>query len=288
MGTYKIRDIETLTGIKAHTLRIWEKRYGILSPERTETKIRTYSDDDLASILNIALLNKEGWKISKIAKLPFQQIEKKVKELVLEPSSSLVSEKLVLALVEMDEELFRSTLQQMISEVGFKITMIDFIYPFLKRIGVMWTTKSINTVQEHFISNLLRETLIVETSQLPQPKNEQTACLFLREGEWHEIGLLFYNYLLRENGVKTFYLGQSVPVESLLDTIKLMQPDVLVSSFVTTINENSIQEMLIKIRTHTKARIIFGGSGVDNIADIKMENFHMIKNLDQFEELISL
>jgi len=202
MANYRIKDIETLTGIKAHTIRMWEKRYGILQPDRTDTKIRTYSDEDVTRILNVSILNNNGWKISKIAALDDFTLRREVLAASRQPNedSALVN-LLIQSLIYMDEDLFHRVIDNAVEKENFKTVYINYIIPFLKKIGVMWHVGSINPAQEHFISNLIRQKLIVAIDKLPTPVNTSIDyLLFCREQEWHEIGLLFYHYCLKEDG----------------------------------------------------------------------------------------
>ena len=231
MAEYKIKDVEILTGIKAHTIRIWEKRYHLLTPSRTDTQIRTYSDQELLQLLNIAMLNKQGIKISRIAEMSNTEIANKVEEFSQGGSSDTQIEQMILALIQLDESLFRDTLSALIEKVGMLETYQQFVIPFLERIGVMWLVGSINPAQEHFISNLIRQRLIAEIELLPSPNKDQPkAILFLPEHEWHELGLLLYHFHLRSRGINTIYLGQSLPYASLLETIALLQPKWILSS----------------------------------------------------------
>jgi len=237
MASYKIKDLETLTGVKAHTLRIWEKRYDFIKPDRTDTQIRSYSDEELVILLNVALLNKNGIKISKIADMNQEQIAKKVTEVTTIKNPGVSQEKLLLALIEMDEELFRDTLQQLIDTCGLEVTFMDHLIPFLDRIGIMWLVGTINPAQEHFISNLIRQKIIATIDDLPIPYTSgQPVMLFLPEHEWHEISLLFYQFSLRHMGISTVYLGQSVPYDSLLHAIKKVKPRAIVSSWLTAVD----------------------------------------------------
>ena len=241
MAEYKIKDIEILTGIKAHTIRIWEKRYGMLIPERTDTQIRTYSDADLSFLLNVSLLNKNGVKISKIATMETSVIHALVSDIRLSPAIDNAEEKLILALLELDEELFRNTLNDLIHKKGLELTFSEHLIPFLDRIGVMWLVNSISAAQEHFISNLIRQKVITEIDKLGIPdKGSQSALLFLPEHDWHEIGLLFYQYLLRSKGYYTYYLGQSLPYDSLVDCIQRLKPTVVLSSWLTAVDQSFI------------------------------------------------
>lgn len=239
MAEYKIKDLETLTGIKAHTIRIWEKRYGLISPERTETLIRTYSDEELTMLLNIAMLNKHGVKISKIAQMKPEQISSQVWDLMGEKSTDSSTEKFILALLNLDENLFKDTLQLLIDEKGLETTFKENLIPFLDRIGVMWMVGTINPAQEHFISNLIRQKIIsaIDKLEVPQGK-EHPVMLFLPEHEWHEISLLFYHYAIRRSGLYTIYLGQSLPYDALLECIERFKPRALVTSWLTSVDSN--------------------------------------------------
>lgn len=260
MAEYKIKDIEQLTGIKAHTIRIWEKRYGILIPNRTDTQIRTYSDDELSLLLNISLLNKKGIKISRIAEMKSEEICKRVEDLMLEGDVELVQEKLVLALLELDEVLFRDTLAEIILHKGLEDGFISEVLPFLERIGVMWLVGSINPAQEHFISNLIRQKIISEIDKLPIPIEGKTnIMLFLPEHEWHEISLLFYQFVLRKNGIKTTYLGQSLPFDAVLECVEKLKPTVLLTSWLTAVDGKFIQSYFKRLFEETGSLPILGG-----------------------------
>lgn len=260
MAEYKIKDLELLTGIKAHTIRMWEKRYGILNPERTETQIRTYNDNELLALLNVALLNKNGIKISKIAELTPESIAAKVMEFREVKNLDASHENLVIALLELDEILFRSTLSQLIETHGMEETFLLHLLPFLERIGVMWMVGSINPAQEHFISNLIRQKLIHEIDKLPVPENkEKQILLFLPEHEWHEISLLFYHFVLRKAGRSTFYFGQSLPYDALLKCVEKMKPACLVTSWLTAIDEGFVKKYFRKLSEDTGGIPVFAG-----------------------------
>jgi len=280
MAEYKIKDIEILTGIKAHTIRIWEKRYGMLIPERTDTKIRTYTDADLSLLLNISLLNKRGVKISKIATMGTEAIHNMVADIRLTTSVDNAEEKLILALLELDEQLFRNTLTDLINEKGLEATFTDHLIPFLDRIGVMWLVNSISAAQEHFISNLIRQKVISEIDKLPIPvKNKESILIFLPEHDWHEIGLLFYQYLLRSKGFCTYYLGQSLPYDSLIDCIERLQPTVVLSSWLTAVDEHFIVGYFKQLRNDApQIRILAGGAQIHTHSAILKDLITEVKN----------
>lgn len=218
MNRFQIRDLEEFSGVKAHTIRMWEKRYGLLAPDRTGTNIRTYSLDELKVILNVAYLNQKGYKISKIAALTPADRERLVSEVAgdkLEGSDVLNS--LKLAMLSFDEVLFDSVSSKFRDRYGFRALVEQVYVPLLEQIGLLWQSNSICPAQEHFVSNLIRHKIIIATGALPlnsAPK-ARVFVLYLPENEIHELGLLYLDYLLRSKGQRTVYLGQSVPVADL-------------------------------------------------------------------------
>ena len=287
MAVYKIKDVEVLTGIKAHTIRIWEKRYGILEPSRTETQIRTYSDAQIASLLNISLLNNNGHKISKIAGLSEAEINKLVWDIRIGKKNCDSGKKLILALIELDEKLFRDTLNNLINELGLALTFSAHIIPFLDRIGVMWLTGSISPAQEHFISNLIRQKIISEIDKQIVPETtDAPIMLYLPEHEWHEIGLLFYHYLLRSQGVYSLYLGQSLPYESVVLSIEKVQPRCIVSSWLTSVEEGFIHGYFSQLRRQFPELLIIAGGAQLGIHHASISN--LVTPLQHAEDLINL
>ena len=282
MAEYKIKDIEILTGIKAHTIRIWEKRYKILIPERTETQIRTYSDQDLSSLLNISLLNKNGHKISHIAEWDKDKINRLVWDIKMSRNVNFTEEKLILALLHTDEQLFSETLQVLIDDKGLSKTFSEDLMPFLERIGVMWLVNSISAAQEHFISNLIRQKIIseIDKQEIPADKSNPV-MLYLPEHDWHEIGLLFYQYLLRSQGFHTVYLGQSLPYDSLLDCIQRIQPKAIISSWLTAIDKPFIINYFKQLKQDAPNAMLFAGGAQINLHSLDLIGYVTeIKNAD--------
>ncbi|MGY6561969.1 MAG: MerR family transcriptional regulator [Luteibaculaceae bacterium] len=233
---YNIKDIERLTGIKAHTIRMWEKRYNLVEPSRSDTNIRYYTDSDLKKLLNTATLNKSGFKISRVAEMSDQEIKRHLLELTENARDLKVFlEGLTLAMIEVDEERFEKVLNSCILKFGFEETMVNVVYPFFKRVGVMWLTGTVSPGQEHFISNLIRQKLIVAIDSRIEPLKEgyKKFLLFLPETEMHELGLLFYNYIIKNAGHKVIYLGQSVPILDVVEIAKRNKVDYLLSSFLS-------------------------------------------------------
>jgi DNA-binding transcriptional MerR regulator len=250
MSNYSIKDLEQLSGIKAHTLRIWEQRYDILKPERTDTNIRTYDDKDLKLVLNIALLKDHGYKISEISKMEVDEMSKEV---------MLISDKqlnypdqihaLTISMLDLDEERFEKIVSTNTLQFGFENMMINIIYPFLSRIGTLWITSSIGPAQEHFISNLIRQKLIVAIDgQLPSLKaGSKKYLLYLPEGEMHEIGLLFGNYIIRSRQNKVVYLGQSLPFNELIFAHKMHKPDYIFTVITAVPGQDEIQRYVYRL-----------------------------------------
>lgn len=233
MGRYSIKDLEQLSSIKAHTLRVWEQRYEIIQPKRTSTNIRYYDDADLRLILNISFLNRNGYKISNIAKMSGQEIS----EMVVGISDSNLEfpnqvNALVIAMVNLDEVRFEKIISTNTLQFGFEKTMMNIVYPFLSRVGILWQTGSINPAHEHFITNLIRQKLVVAIDGQLSPQNPQAKkyVLYLPEGEQHELSLLFAAYVIKSRHNRAIYLGQSLPLKDIELIGEVYNPD-----FVMTI-----------------------------------------------------
>jgi MerR family transcriptional regulator, light-induced transcriptional regulator len=236
MGKYSIKELEHLSGIKAHTIRIWEKRHNLIRPSRTPTNIRLYSDEDLKKIINVSLLNNSGYKISKIVDMSLDEINRQVLELSEQTNDTSVHiEQLVVAMIDMEEEAFEKTLNTLILRYSFERTITEIVYPFLEKIGLLWQTGNITPAHEHFMSNLIRQKLMVAIDGLPlPPRSARRILLFLPEGELHELGLLFYHFLTRKAGWRTYYLGQNVPHSDLVSVYKTHRPDLMLTSITSS------------------------------------------------------
>jgi DNA-binding transcriptional MerR regulator len=218
-STYSIKDLEHLTGIKAHTLRIWEQRYGIVVPQRTDTNIRFYTDEDLKTLLNVAVLIQKGWRISKVADLSREDLNKEVLNLALNDGHfpSQIT-RLLQATIDLDEPTFTAILDACIHEMGENETFTKIVGGFIHQVGVLWQTDAIGVAHEHFASNLIKQKLYTALDKLPayvaSPKNPGY-LVFLPDQEMHELGLLYVHYILKAKGESVVYLGQSVPLEYL-------------------------------------------------------------------------
>jgi len=229
MNAFTIKDLENLTGIKAHTIRIWEQRYSFLKPNRTNTNIRYYTNEELKKILNIALLNKYAYKISHIDRMSEPEINEKIITL----SNSLAQQEIVIndliqAMVDMEMEEFEDRLSDYIRQRGIEKAISQIIFPFLERIGVLWMTGHIIPAQEHLVTNIIRQKLLVGIdSANSHLRIDKSLLLFLPEGEFHELGLLFVYYLLKSRGIRVVYLGANVPLDDVRQVIGYKKPDFL-------------------------------------------------------------
>lgn len=290
-GTYLIKDLEKLTGIKAHTIRIWEKRYKVVSPKRPTTNIRYYCDNDLKRLLNISVLLKQGFRISQLSELSDDDLGEKIMSLHYHPQAEEIRiDNLVTSMIDLDEPMFEKTIHLSTLNLGFEHTVLKIIYPFLERIGVLWLSGSINPAQEHFVTNLLRQKLLVAIDNLmikPSPDSKRF-ILFLPENELHELGLLFYSYLVRKSGHKIIYLGQSVPYSDLLEVARFKEPDVLVTSLVAAMSlpdaEAYVQQMSSDFASKT---IYLTGIQAFQLTLPLPSNVIRISDPVQFKDLIS-
>ncbi len=258
MGKYSIKELECLSGIKAHTLRIWEKRFNLLNPERTDTNIRYYSDEDLKKILNVSLLTFNGLKISEIAGFSDKQLAEAVVRINNEEIRNLkrVNE-LIISMNELDEEHFHSLFDKYVSSLGFEKTIEEVVYPYLEKVGILWLSGEVQAIQEHMISNLIRGKIIRAIDELEYPANaKKSIILFLPEGEFHELGLLYFNYILRKKGVKVIYLGQSTPVKQVEKLSAKLNTDFMLTYSIVK-SRREVEDMLKVLNKNPNSKTIF-------------------------------
>lgn len=288
MAGYKIRDLEILTGIKAHTIRMWEKRYGLLTPQRTDTQIRTYSNKELLLLLNVSLLNKKGYKISRIAGMSTEQIFDTSKLIQNHGDSDTSIDQFIVSVLQLDEQLFQQTFLELTQKTNLSIIFSEHIIPFLQRIGVMWLVGTINPAQEHFISNLIRQKIITAIDSLPIPDSKgPKIILYLPEHEWHEISLLVYHYHLRSKGLNSIYLGQSLPYEALLQTVEILKPELIISSWLTAIEPQSVLDYFKQIQKDLGSlTIMAGGHQIDQLESLLPKKIRRIRKLSDLENAI--
>lgn len=250
MGQFSISDLEQLSGIKAHTIRIWEQRYGILRPVRTATNIRTYCDDDLRRLLNVATLCGQGYRISKIAQLS----EEELCHAVISCNDGVHDycqhvNGLLAAMLDMNEPQLSYLLNQAIKQMGFEAAVMHVVYPFLQRIGVMWQAGSVNPAQEHLVTNLVRQKMMAAIDVLAsvQPTAAHRWVLFLPEGEMHELALLFMNHALRARGHHVLYLGQNLPIKELQAVCATYRPYALCTVMTAFPERDRVQDFVSQL-----------------------------------------
>ena len=245
-NVFSIKYLENLSGIKAHTIRIWEKRYKILEPMRTDTNIRLYDLVSLQKLLNITLLHDYGYKISKIASYPEEKIPMLVREIISEKSAkNHAISAFKMSMMNFDQELFFTTYNQLLSEKSFKEIFYQVFIPLMNELGLLWQSKTISPAQEHFISYLIKQKLLVNTEKLQilKPiKTDKVFVLSLPMNEIHELGLMYLNYEILLHGYKTIYLGESMPIDNLKDLKKYFDSIVFISYLTVQPERNTINE----------------------------------------------
>ena len=252
-SVFSIKDLENLSGIKAHTIRIWEKRYNVLEPMRTETNVRLYDLASLQKLLNITLLHDYGYKISKIASYPEEDIPVLVREIISEKSAkNHAISAFKMAMMNFDQELFFTTYAQLLSEKSFKEVFYQVFIPLMTEMGLLWQSNTISPAHEHFISYLIKQKLLINTEKLQvlrPTKTDKVFVLSLPMNEVHELGLMYLNYETLLHGYKTIYLGESVPIESLTDLKKHFESIVFVSYLTVQPDKDSVNDYVHRMIT---------------------------------------
>lgn len=290
MNIYPVSQVESITGIKAHTLRIWERRYQFLKPQRTNTNIRYYTDEQLRKLINISILNRNGFRISKLDKMPDEEIHQKVSAILDNQDKTLEDDiqGLTLAMLEMDEDKFNKIYQAHIIRKGLLRTVTDVIYPFLTHVGVLWITNKAYPAQEHFITNLIRQKVISAIESYTHvPDNAPSIVLFLPDGENHELGLLLSSFVARDLGWKVYYLGQNVPREDIEDVVELVQPQALMTMLLAPRKDTT--ELLDELLDSMKGKPFFitGNRAIIDTIQQK-ENIVFISHPRELEEQLNM
>jgi len=292
MMQYSIRELEHLSGIKAHTLRIWEQRYGIIQPQRTSTNIRYYSNDDLKLILKIALLNQHGYKISKIAKMQVEELSIQFSMLMQDIGQhDFQIGALTTAMIDLNENGFEEIMIKNINHHGFEKTMIDIVYPFLEKIGILWLSGSINPAQEHFMSNLIRQKIIVGIDKLEKKESPDSDhfLLFLPENELHELGLLFAHYALKKRGYKVTYLGANVPLKDVVEITRYKKINRIFAILTSAPNNKKIKPFVQKLSSNLAGVQIFltgyQASRINFLLSDNVKIIHKVTDLIPLNEL---
>ena len=291
MIAYSIKDLESLSGVKAHTLRIWEKRYGIIKPNRTDTNIRYYQDNDLKKILNITLLNRKGYKISKIAEMSSDQIRQKVANYT--KVGAIFEDQLdalMMSMFELDETKFNIILDHQINSKGFEKTMNDIVYPLLDKLSIMWTAGSIKGVHETFVTNIIRKKTIVQIDSLGRQNGlSNVRCLiYLPENDTHELSLLFLEYLMLAMKIKVINLGMSVPLIDVLEGKNIFKAKYIFTIFNDSFTESPLQPYLNDLaKNSTDQEIIISGFQTTNQKITLPQNMRILHNIPQIKNFLA-
>lgn len=294
-NVFSIKDLENLSGIKAHTIRIWEKRYDVLEPMRSDTNIRSYDIKNLQKLLNIVLLHNYGYKISKISKLSQTEINKLVNNIVSEKSAkNHAISTFKMAMMNFDQSLFFNTYNQLLSEKSFREVFYTVFIPLMQEIGFLWQTQTISPAHEHFISYLIKQKLLINTEkvQILEPtKTDNVFVLFLPLNEVHELGLMYLNYEILLKGYQTIYLGESIPTESLLDLKNYYEKITFVSYLTVEPNQDEIDNYISDIQTklldNTNHELLLLGRLTQFITSKTLsKNIHIFNSIEELSNTL--
>jgi MerR family transcriptional regulator, light-induced transcriptional regulator len=282
--SFTIKELEALSGIKAHTIRIWEQRYHFLSPSRTETNIRRYSNDELKTLLTVALLNKYGYKISRIDSMSQEERKKAVLQLSHEEAfNERLVNKMIGYMIDMRNTEFERLLNEHISEYGIEKTITEIIFYFMEKVGILWHTNHILPVQEHIVSNIVRQKILSAIDTLPLAhKHEPVFLLFLPEDEHHEMGLLFVYYLLRKRKLPVIYLGSSVPLKDVEFLFEQKAPDYLYLHLTSFPRKHDLSKYLSVLSNKlSRTKILLSGSAVGTYKKLTLTNVTKFQSLEE-------
>ena len=293
MNYFTIKDVEALTGIKPHTIRIWEQRYKLVEPKRTSTNIRFYSDEDLKTLLNISLLNRNGYKISRISRLSRQEIDRIIiEECSCTDFKNCQVQALMGAMLSLDEAAFNLILCSNIEKTGLRNTMLEVVFPFLNHLGMLWMAGTINSAFEHFVTNIIKKRLFTAIDQLGHPGDTEKTkkfLLFLPEGETHVIGLLFGNYLIRAAGHQSLYLGQDLPDREIDLVIKTYKPQFILTSIISGMTPAKIKEWIQDIASRfPDKKFLVTGNGFLNSSIPLPSNVSLIRSPNCLDNILAV
>ena len=285
-----IKDLENLSGIKAHTIRMWEKRYNIFDPERTETNIRQYTNDDLRKLLNIASVSEHGMKISKISSLSENELNEQIENLLQEnvdAGRKILINELIVATLKCDGISFENIYTSYAEEHGLEKTLEDIIHPMLVRIGLMWTVSKLNPAQEHFASQLVRQKIFSAINVIPTVSQEKKFILFLPDGESHEIGLLYAYYLIKKAGHECIYLGASVPLADVEECSVNAKASTIVCAFTIPRRPETIKKYLLKMADVFDGKeVLVHGINQDLAQSVESTEINFLYNIQDLKNLL--
>lgn len=287
MNQFTIKDIENLSGIKAHTWRIWEQRYGISMAQRKDSNHRFYDSNNLKEILRISYLYHTGIKISKIAALNQEEMKKLALETQpIENGTEFYIKELIEASIDLDEERFDLTFEEAMKQLGVEDTILKISYPFQKKIGVLWLTDHVIPAQEHFTSNIIRQKLTVAIDKLPYVKDteKKRIILFTPESELHELPLQFIYYMLRKNRNKVIYFGSNISLNSIESCSQYCSFNYILFHLITNLTGVHPNEYIYELsRRFPDKKILMSGTQVDQVTQIP-RNVQLLRSMDEIVE----
>lgn len=291
-SNFSIKNLENLSGIKAHTLRIWEKRYNLLEPERTDTNIRRYSLDSLKRLLNVTLLYNHGFKISKIASLNEDEIPELVRSIALKSNSEQVAiNAFKLSMINFDYDLFDTNYNEILQHHDFQYVFLNVFMPLMRELGILWQTGAISPSHEHFITNLIKQKIHLQTETLqrkkPQRGNHPIFVIFLPENEIHELGVLYLNYLILNSGFRTIFLGQSLQTSSLETLYSYNSKFYFVSYLTIEPNKEEIMPFLANfhqnlLENRDSKLLLFGPQQIEIDTDKLPGQIELFRSVESF------
>lgn len=293
MNLFSISQLSQYSGIKPHTIRIWEQRYNALQPARSEGNTRYYSSDQLRRLLNIVSLMESDYKVSELCTMPDEQLS----EMVLERKNATASEateyyvsQLISAGMAYQQDRFEELFEECLANYGLSQTYKIVIYPMLVRVGLMWSANAIPSVQEHFISNIVRQKILrtIDTLAPAGPEAEKWV-LFLPEDEYHEIGLLFAAFIIRESGRKVVYLGSSVSADAVLTAVDDVKPQYLLLFQVRYNQIEDVQKYLSELEAGFKGKRIYVSGNSKLLSQINCQNkITWLQDIDSLEKMLTI
>jgi DNA-binding transcriptional MerR regulator len=284
--------MEVLSGVKAHTIRMWEQRFQMFEPRRTPGNIRYYNDSDLKKLLNLSFLTQQGYKVSVLARMSEDELSRRVVDLSLTCTGDESRiQSLTMHMLQLNETGFTQLLSVFIRESGLERVMLDIVFPFFRAIGFMWQTGTITPAHEHFITHLIRQKLIVSIDQMDfvQRENAKRYLLFLPEGEFHELGLLFAHYVIRSRGHETIYLGANVPYGDLKTVYATYKPQAILCILTSAQVDTTASDYLNQLQSDfPNAQIMASGKfALDSADEMASTNIFLMRDfsdlIEQFE-----
>lgn len=288
--SFTIKELESLSGIKAHTIRIWEQRYRFLRPERTTTNIRRYNNEELKTLLTVALLNKYGYKISRIDEMhPEQRTEAVLKLPQTDAKQEHIINEMIGCMIDLKSSEFENLLTKQIADHGIEKTITSVIFLFLDRVGILWQTNRLRPVQEHIVSAIIRQKLIYAIDGLPLASSASPlVVLCLPEAEHHELGLLYVYYLLRKQGMPTIYLGSNVPSKDIHYVLQLKAPDYLYMHLTSFSGHQKFQRFMEQLQAEARhSTILISGSVAQLLKRDRYPNVHLLQSLEAVQSYIN-